>query len=85
MKKQQRLDELVASLRACTLCPKMHRPAVSGGAVGYAVGRTVEQQRIAERDAVKVAEETLSGRAKIEDAKDSHSDDSDDAGIEFGT
>jgi hypothetical protein len=59
--------------------------AVSGGAVGYAVGRTVEQQRIAERDAVKVAEETLSGRAKIEDAKDSHSDDSDDAGIEFGT
>ena len=33
MKKQQRLDELVASLRACTLCPKMHRPAVSGGAV----------------------------------------------------
>ncbi len=28
-----RLDALVAKLRACTLCPKMHRPAVSGGAV----------------------------------------------------
>lgn len=30
---QEKLDRLVASLRACTLCPKMHRPAVSGGAV----------------------------------------------------
>jgi uracil-DNA glycosylase len=30
---QHRLDDLVAQLRACTLCPKMHRPAVSGGAV----------------------------------------------------
>ena len=28
-----RLDALVTKLRACTLCPKMHRPAVSGGAV----------------------------------------------------
>lgn len=28
-----RLDTLVAKLRACTLCPNMHRPAVSGGAV----------------------------------------------------
>ena len=27
------LDRHVAQLRACTLCPKMHRPAVSGGAV----------------------------------------------------
>src|SRR5215210_1244750 len=27
------LEEHVARLRACTLCPKMHRPAVSGGAV----------------------------------------------------
>jgi uracil-DNA glycosylase len=27
------LDAHVARLRACTLCPKMHRPAVSGGAV----------------------------------------------------
>jgi hypothetical protein len=59
--------------------------AVSGGAVGYAVGRTVEQQRIAERDAVKVAEETRSGRAKLEDADDSLSDDSDDVAIEFGS
>ena len=30
---QARLDALVAQIRACTLCPKMHRPAVSGGAV----------------------------------------------------
>ena len=29
----KRLDTLVAKIRACTLCPKMHRPAVSGGAV----------------------------------------------------
>ncbi len=29
----KRLGALVAKLRACTLCPKMHRPAVSGGAV----------------------------------------------------
>src|SRR5258705_12106954 len=28
-----RLEALVAKLRACTLCPNMHRPAVSGGAV----------------------------------------------------
>lgn len=28
-----RLEELVARLRACQLCPKMHRPAVSGGPV----------------------------------------------------
>ena len=27
------LEALVARLRACTICPKMHRPAVSGGAV----------------------------------------------------
>jgi uracil-DNA glycosylase len=33
MKAQQKLYDLVARLRACTLCPKMHRPAVSGGAV----------------------------------------------------
>jgi uracil-DNA glycosylase len=30
---QASLEALVADLRACTLCPKMHRPAVSGGAV----------------------------------------------------
>ena len=30
---QARLDDHVTRLRACTLCPKMHRPAVSGGAV----------------------------------------------------
>ena len=30
---QRALDTHVARLRACTLCPKMHRPAVSGGAV----------------------------------------------------
>ena len=30
---QRTLDALVADLRACTLCPRMHRPAVSGGAV----------------------------------------------------
>ncbi len=30
---QTSLDDLVARLRACTVCPKMHRPAVSGGAV----------------------------------------------------
>jgi uracil-DNA glycosylase len=32
-KVQQALDAHVSALRACTLCPKMHRPAVSGGAV----------------------------------------------------
>src|SRR5258705_13149733 len=30
---QRQLDDLVVRLRACTLCPQMHRPAVSGGAV----------------------------------------------------
>lgn len=30
---QQRLDDHIASLLACRLCPKMHRPPVSGGAV----------------------------------------------------
>ena len=30
---QRTLDALVADIRACTLCPRMHRPAVSGGAV----------------------------------------------------
>jgi uracil-DNA glycosylase len=30
---QRSLDDLVTRLRACTTCPKMHRPAVSGGAV----------------------------------------------------
>src|SRR4026209_2895427 len=30
---QSQLQQLVTRLRACTLCPKMHRPAVSGGAV----------------------------------------------------
>ena len=30
---QRQLDDLVTRLRACTRCPKMHRPAVSGGAV----------------------------------------------------
>ena len=30
---QRRLDRLVAKLRACERCPKMQRPAVSGGAV----------------------------------------------------
>ena len=59
--------------------------AVSGGAVGYAVGRTVEQQRLAERDAVKVADEELSGRATIENADESHSNDSEESGEEFGT
>ena len=33
MKSQHRLNDLVTRLRACTRCPKMHRPAVSGGAV----------------------------------------------------
>ena len=59
--------------------------AVSGGAVGYAVGRTVEQQRLAERDAVKVADEELSGRATIENIDESHSNDSEESGEEFGT
>ena len=59
--------------------------AVSGGAVGYAVGRTVEQQRIAERDAVKAAEADLSGRATIEASHDPRSDDSEDSGSEYGT
>lgn len=30
---QRALDEHVAALRVCTICPKMYRPAVSGGAV----------------------------------------------------
>ena len=30
---KRKLEEHVAALRACTLCPRMHRPAVSGGAV----------------------------------------------------
>ncbi len=30
---QKLLNVHVADLRACTICPKMHRPAVSGGAV----------------------------------------------------
>ncbi len=30
---QRALDAHVTALRACTRCPKMHRPAVSGGAV----------------------------------------------------
>jgi uracil-DNA glycosylase len=30
---QRKLEAHVASLRACVRCPKMHRPAVSGGAV----------------------------------------------------
>ena len=30
---QRTIEAHVAALRACTLCPKMHRPAVSGGAV----------------------------------------------------
>ena len=30
---QRQLDDLVTRLRACTRCPKMHRPAVSGGAI----------------------------------------------------
>lgn len=30
---QERLDLMVHELRGCTICPKMHRPAVSGGAV----------------------------------------------------
>ncbi len=30
---QAPLETLVTRLRACTICPKMHRPAVSGGAV----------------------------------------------------
>ncbi len=59
--------------------------AVSGGAVGYAVGRTVEQQRISERDAVRVAEENLSGPDEIDDADDAQSDDSEVTAVEFGT
>jgi uracil-DNA glycosylase len=31
--RQRRLTSHVASLRACTLCPKMHKPVVSGGPV----------------------------------------------------
>ena len=34
---QRSLDDLVTRLRACTVCPKMHRPAVSGGAVSSRV------------------------------------------------
>ena len=30
---QRQLDDLVLRLRGCTVCPKMHRPAVSGGPV----------------------------------------------------
>lgn len=30
---QRQLDDLVSRLRGCTLCPKMYRPAVSGGPV----------------------------------------------------
>ncbi len=30
---EKALEKLVAELRACTRCPRMHRPAVSGGAV----------------------------------------------------
>ena len=30
---QRSLERHVDTLRACTICPKMHRPAVSGGAV----------------------------------------------------
>jgi uracil-DNA glycosylase len=30
---QTKLDDHVTRLRGCTICPKMHRPAVSGGAV----------------------------------------------------
>jgi uracil-DNA glycosylase len=30
---QRQLDDLVLRLRGCTICPKMHRPAVSGGPV----------------------------------------------------
>lgn len=30
---QRKLDDLVTRLRGCTLCPKMYRPAVSGGPV----------------------------------------------------
>jgi hypothetical protein len=59
--------------------------AVSGGAVGYAVGRTVEQQRIAERDAIKDAEEDLSGRSKIDDSETPGTDDSGDSETEFGS
>lgn len=33
MSTRKRLEALVDSLRACTRCPRMHRPAVSGGAV----------------------------------------------------
>lgn len=30
---RKRLEEHVAELRACSLCPRMHKPVVSGGAV----------------------------------------------------
>lgn len=33
MRKSESLEDHVTRLRGCTLCPKMHRPAVSGGAV----------------------------------------------------
>lgn len=59
--------------------------AVSGGAVGYAVGRTIEQQRLAERDAVRIAEEEFTGRTTVDDETDSHRQDSGDARSEFGT
>ncbi|MFO1001124.1 MAG: hypothetical protein U0936_12335 [Planctomycetaceae bacterium] len=59
--------------------------AVSGGAVGYAVGRTIEQQRIAERDAIRHAEEDLSGRAESDSSEDSGADDSEDPETEYGS
>ncbi len=31
--RRARLETIVAQIRGCTLCPKMHRPGVSGGAV----------------------------------------------------
>lgn len=34
---QRQLDDLVTRLRGCALCPKMHRPAVSGGPVSSRV------------------------------------------------
>jgi hypothetical protein len=59
--------------------------AVSGGAVGYAVGRTVEQQRIAERDAVKVANEEFSGHADLDDTDEVRRDNSDESSSEYGS
>lgn len=34
---QKRLEKHVAALRACALCPRMHKPVVSGGAVASRV------------------------------------------------